>query len=494
MSHHYPLLRSFTARLCRQEVGGGGTAVSWPPTSLLSSIQQISRGTNNQDMTPDKFLTYVRRDQRQYFLERLREYEAMLHMIGLLAGIAGTEDEQKAARDKLKNAIESYMATIEIPDEQLNPFAVPIGTPHAAQAQGGMAIAYLFNRYILGQSDEENIIVKAGEANDHANQALTQMLTDLLVSIWNSLRDWLSNFWETYESEGLIIAMNRARIDVAFFAAECAIDIAVGAVTAGFGAAVSRAIKGLRFVGMRSGLGSTRVVIKAIPDNHNRAPTYLMDTDVADDAIDPQFDRIVDEDRFGGGGAIDDTDTRTTPNADTPNTTVIRGSGRNEATIVVDPETGRPESVTASIKDDMGANPRGDNAAEIGKLGDPGDHGGHLIAHRFMGDVPDQGIVPQAGNLNTGAWKTMENEWADWVAYGRSNRKDIEISVEIDVDPPGAVRPDRFDVFYTVREVMPDGTKRVVQPERHASFRNQAGETFDRVYFRTDPDGTMQLR
>lgn len=484
-------MRPFDRGLCWQEAGtAGGT---WPPRSLLSSIRQVARGENNQDMTPNEFLTHVNRDQQQYFLERLREYEAMLHMIGLLSGIAGTDAEQEAARTELKNAIDAYLATIDIPEENLNPFAVPIGTPNAASAQGGMAIAYLFNRYVLGQSDEENIIVQAGEANDRANRAMTQMITDLLVGIWNGLRDWLNSFWETYESEGLIIAMNRARIDVAFFAAECAIDIAIGSITAGFGAAVSRALRGLRFVGMRSGLGSTRVVIKALPDAPNRAPTYLMDTDIADDAIDPQFDRIVDEDRFGGGGTIDDTDTRLAANPDAPTTTVIRGAGQNTATVTVDPVSGRPASVQATISTDMGANPRGDNATAIGALGRDGDHGGHLIAHRFMGDVPDEGIVPQAGNLNTGAWKKMENEWADWIRYGRTNGKQIEIEVNIDIDPPGAVRPDHFYGDYTVYEITSDGNRRVLRTSP-IDMANEPGQTFDRVYFRTDPDGTMQLR
>ena len=38
---------------------------------------------------------------------------------------------------------------------------------------------------------------------------------------------------------------------------------------------------------------------------------------------------------------------------------------------------------------------RGDNATDVGNLGEPGDDGGHLGAHRFFGDTPDQGIVPQ---------------------------------------------------------------------------------------------------
>jgi hypothetical protein len=414
----------------------------------------------------------------------------MLHTIGLLAGVVGTADEQEALRQQVLEGIEAYLQSIEIPEEQLNPFAVPIGAP--PEASSGMAIAYLFYR-LIGYDEGVEMITRAGEANDRANRAVVQMVSDFIQSLWNSLRDWLNDFWATYESEGLIIALNRARIDVAFFAAECAIDVGISVVTAGMGAAAVAALKGIRIVGMRVARNVTKVVIKAVPDMPNRAPTYLTDIDLPDDAIDPQFDRIVDEDRFGGASTIDDTDTRISANPDTPNTTVIRGAGRNEATITVDPETGRPESVQATISSDMGANPRGDNATAIGALGRDGDHGGHLIAHRFMGDVPDEGIVPQAGNLNTGAWKKMENEWADWIAYGRTNRKQIEIEINIDVDPPGAVRPDHFYGDYTVYEIGQDGSRTVLRTSP-IDMANEPGQTFERVYFRTDPDGTIQLR
>ncbi|MBO0664586.1 DNA/RNA non-specific endonuclease [Jiella flava] len=75
----------------------------------------------------------------------------------------------------------------------------------------------------------------------------------------------------------------------------------------------------------------------------------------------------------------------------------------------------------------FGAGGRKDNATAVGKLGNDGDHGGHLVGHRFMVDTPDAGIAPQASNLNTCAWKTMENEWADWLRKGY--RVDYDISV-----------------------------------------------------------------
>ncbi|KZK78995.1 putative ribonuclease YeeF [Pseudovibrio sp. W64] len=126
------------------------------------------------------------------------------------------------------------------------------------------------------------------------------------------------------------------------------------------------------------------------------------------------------------------------------------------------------------LKEDFGSSKRGDNATKIGKLGDPGDQGGHLAGHRFMGDTPDEGIAPQAGNLNQGAWKTMENEWADWI------KKGYQVEYDIKVIPPGAVRPDAFDVSYKVVDPKTGKMRYKDKP----SFENEAGETFDRIYFR----------
>jgi hypothetical protein len=148
--------------------------------------------------------------------------------------------------------------------------------------------------------------------------------------------------------------------------------------------------------------------------------------------------------------------------------------GRNENEITYDPKTGRPINAKGTLREDFGSSVRKDNATAVGKLGNPGDHGGHLVGHRFMGDTPDYGIAPQAGNLNTGAWKTMENEWADWI------KKGYEVDYQIDVFPPGAVRPDVFRAKYTVRD--PKTGK--VRYQNRANFQNQAGEKFERISFR----------
>ncbi|NLS00925.1 hypothetical protein HGP17_29195 [Rhizobium sp. P38BS-XIX] len=148
--------------------------------------------------------------------------------------------------------------------------------------------------------------------------------------------------------------------------------------------------------------------------------------------------------------------------------------GKNDNEITYDPKTGRPINAQGTLREDFGATTRGDNATAVGKLGDPGDHGGHLVAHRFMGDTPDYGIAPQAGNLNTGAWKTMENEWADWI------KKGYEVDYKVEVYPPGSVRPDSFKSTYTVR----DPKTGAIKYKNSQKFKNKAGETFKRIPFR----------
>ena len=146
--------------------------------------------------------------------------------------------------------------------------------------------------------------------------------------------------------------------------------------------------------------------------------------------------------------------------------TTVRGS--NGKTTVYDPETGRPISERGTIVEDFGSSPRGDNATEVGHMGGEGYDGGHLGAHRFFGDTPDQGIVPQAANLNRGAWKRMENEWARMVEKG------YQVDYDIEVFPPGARVPDSFEVSYRVWDPSTGELVRRGAPE----FENAGGQVF----------------
>lgn len=98
---------------------------------------------------------------------------------------------------------------------------------------------------------------------------------------------------------------------------------------------------------------------------------------------------------------------------------------------------------------------------EIGKLGEDGDEGGHLIGARFNGPSDAFNLVPQNANLNRGEWKAMENEWARAV--------DAKKKVQVEIKPlyyDDTKRPEYFSVTYTI-----DG---VVQPLRY--FENMSAK------------------
>ena len=88
---------------------------------------------------------------------------------------------------------------------------------------------------------------------------------------------------------------------------------------------------------------------------------------------------------------------------------------------------------------------RSDQQTEIGKLGLPDDHGGHLIGTRFNGPQDAFNIVPQNAKLNTGEWKRMENEWADALKEG----KEVIVLIE-PIRNDDSVRPSAFEVVYQI--------------------------------------------
>ncbi len=108
---------------------------------------------------------------------------------------------------------------------------------------------------------------------------------------------------------------------------------------------------------------------------------------------------------------------------------------------------------------------------ESADRGVEGDQGGHVIGHRFVRDQGLKNLFPQNGNFNVSAYKTLENEWADWIDSG----KDVHITVEL--APKEQDRPERVRVSYEVTDPV-DG--RVVYDQR-VTFRNEAGQHFDRV-------------
>lgn len=79
---------------------------------------------------------------------------------------------------------------------------------------------------------------------------------------------------------------------------------------------------------------------------------------------------------------------------------------------------------------------------EIGHMGLETDEGGHILATRFDGPTDAFNLVPQDSNLNRGAWKAMENSWAD----GLSNGQDVKVMVE-PVYGDDTIRPESFEVL-----------------------------------------------
>ncbi|WP_216825095.1 DNA/RNA non-specific endonuclease [Agarilytica rhodophyticola] len=89
------------------------------------------------------------------------------------------------------------------------------------------------------------------------------------------------------------------------------------------------------------------------------------------------------------------------------------------------------------------------------------DEGGHIIASIFNGPGEQINYAAMDGNLNKGAWKRMENSWAEAL------KKDPPEVVIVDIDiiyEGDSKRPEAFEVFYEV-----DGK------EKFRTFENVAG-------------------
>ena len=83
---------------------------------------------------------------------------------------------------------------------------------------------------------------------------------------------------------------------------------------------------------------------------------------------------------------------------------------------------------------------------------------------------PETGAVEKLKNFNGSAYKTMENEIADWVKAG--GKVDIKVSFS---DFDGA-RPSNVHYDYSVR----NSAGKIVY-EKKDVFSNQAGEIFKRI-------------
>ncbi|MFN6981243.1 MAG: DNA/RNA non-specific endonuclease [Brevundimonas sp.] len=147
--------------------------------------------------------------------------------------------------------------------------------------------------------------------------------------------------------------------------------------------------------------------------------------------------------------------------------------GRNEATWMLDAQ-GRPVRAEATLREvfaDLERSSAETRAqGEAADRGIEGDHGGHIIGHRFVKDQGLDNLFPQNGDFNISAYKTLENEMADWVEAG------AEVRVTVDL-LGGGDRPVRVRVAY---EVLSAASGDVVY-ENTVLFGNEADRTFDRT-------------
>ena len=75
------------------------------------------------------------------------------------------------------------------------------------------------------------------------------------------------------------------------------------------------------------------------------------------------------------------------------------------------------------------------------------DEGGHLIASIFNGPGEQINYAAMDGNLNKGAWKSMENEWAK--ALKGKPPKEVEINIQA-IYKGESKRPSKFVVEYKI--------------------------------------------
>ena len=75
----------------------------------------------------------------------------------------------------------------------------------------------------------------------------------------------------------------------------------------------------------------------------------------------------------------------------------------------------------------------------------PGDQGGHLVASIFNGPGDRVNLVPMDGNFNMGAWRSMEDSFAEALRSGKT----VDVNIEVIYRNDGA-RPDAFVVDYVI--------------------------------------------
>ena len=102
-----------------------------------------------------------------------------------------------------------------------------------------------------------------------------------------------------------------------------------------------------------------------------------------------------------------------------------------------------PVRVTGELK--LGEASRTKQQGEIGKLGNIGDEGGHIIGAQFDGPTDAFNIRPQDAHLNHSDFAKLEHQWARALDNGQKVKVDISLHYS-----DNTIRPDRYIVKYWI--------------------------------------------
>ncbi len=247
------------------------------------------------DIRPVGSHTHPDTDLQKYTYDKLLAYWSMVYTLGLLGGVLGTEDEQKAARSAvmgaLEGAVKETVGLIEAANIAYDDYTPPgLGAGRLWLRRGGLMAAQNVGKFFGAdagfEDDIENLdrkirdsvavdvnqtsqIIKGGKVAlewlghktgvydykpdttlEDRNIAATQATVNArqaeinaaLSKVWNTLKDTAlaryRQFISDWEKGGPDYAFGTLGIDGAFLALEIAISSAAAAFTAGAGAVV----------------------------------------------------------------------------------------------------------------------------------------------------------------------------------------------------------------------------------------------------------------
>ncbi|MCH2165648.1 MAG: DUF4781 domain-containing protein [Marinovum sp.] len=152
----------------------------------------------------------------------------------------------------------------------------------------------------------------------------------------------------------------------------------------------------------------------------------------------------------------------------------VVGKGDNEITILTRDGGETAETHAILRKYYKNAERSADELAAqdaVRAMGEDGDHAGHIIGHRFGLDQGMENMFPQDANFNTSAYKTMENEMANWIDLGQ------EVRISVTTAKYDSARPAKVEVSYVVAD--PDTGKVIYR--RQKRYSNDGEQVYKRL-------------